>query len=164
RLTERSSAYSYHSGAKAFAARRNDALESGTPFRSTLCAPIDAEGSMRRPVLPCLLLFLLPLLTAAPSGQQAAATHGTATAPGTAARPAGSKIWIGREAEFEAFLATAPVERLEQIPVGVTKPMRAFVEPGGPATSFVFKPLTPSRAHGYWESYKAEIAAYELDK
>lgn len=123
---------------------------------------------MRRPVLPCLLLFLLPLLTAAPSGQQAAATHGTATAPavaaGTAARPAGSKIWIGREAEFEAFLATAPVERLEQIPVGVTKPMRAFVEPGGPATSFVFKPLTPSRAHDYWESYKAEIAAYELDK
>lgn len=76
----------------------------------------------------------------------------------------GSKVWIGREAEFEKFLREAEVDRVANVPVGVTKPRRAFVKPGGIAASFVFKALIPSRASGYWESYKAEIAAYELDK
>ncbi len=76
----------------------------------------------------------------------------------------GSKIWIGREAEFEAFLKQAKVERVDDVPVGVTKPKRAFVTPGGLAGSFVFKELMPSRKTGFFESYKSEIAAYELDK
>ncbi len=121
---------------------------------------------MRRLVPAGLFLFLL--VPAAPSGQQAATTNSTAAPPAAAAtaaaRPTGSKIWIGHEAEFEAFLESAPIERIEQIPVGVTKPQRAFLAPGGLAASLVFKPLTPSRTRGYWESYKAEIAAYELDK
>lgn len=122
---------------------------------------------MRRLGPAGLLLFLL--VPAAPSGQQAATTNSTAappavTATSTAPKPTGSKVWIGREAEFEEFLASAPIERIEQIPVGVTKPQRAFLAPGGLAASLVFKPLTPARKSGYWESYKAEIAAYELDK
>ena len=76
----------------------------------------------------------------------------------------GSKVWLGREAEFEEFLRQAKVTRVESVPVGVTRPRRAFVEPGGLAASFVFKNLIPSRKSGYWESYKSEIAAYELDK
>ncbi len=76
----------------------------------------------------------------------------------------GSKVWLGREAEFEEFLRQARVERVQNVPVGVTKPRRAFVEPGGIAESFVFKNLMPSRKTGFWESYKSEIAAYELDK
>lgn len=76
----------------------------------------------------------------------------------------GTKIWLGRETEIEEFLRVAEVDRIENVPVGVTKPRRVFVKPGGPAASFVFKALQPSRQSGYWESYKAEIAAYELDK
>ena len=76
----------------------------------------------------------------------------------------GSKVWVGRETDFEEFLRQATVERVDNVPVGVTKPRRAFVTPGGLAESFVFKALMPSRKTGYWESYKSEIAAYELDK
>lgn len=76
----------------------------------------------------------------------------------------GSKIWIGRESEFEEFLRKAVVDKIDNVPVGVTKPKRAFVKGEGPARSFVFKPIMPSRSSGYWESYKSEIAAYELDK
>lgn len=76
----------------------------------------------------------------------------------------GSKVWIGHEAEFEAFLKSAKIERLEKVPVGVTAPRRGYFAPGGLAESAVFKPLAPGRSSGYWESYKSEIAAYELDK
>ena len=76
----------------------------------------------------------------------------------------GSKVWLGREVEFEEFLRKAEVDRIDRVPVGVTKPKRAFVKGEGPAKSFVFKALMPSRSSGYWESYKSEIAAYELDK
>jgi hypothetical protein len=34
--------------------------------------------------------------------------------------------------------------------------------PGGPVDSFTWKPIAPGRYGGYWESYKSEIAAYEL--
>ena len=52
---------------------------------------------------------------------------------------------------------------MEDVPVGDTKPKRAFLRQG-PGGSFVFKELMPSRKSGLWESYKSEIAAYELDK
>jgi len=72
--------------------------------------------------------------------------------------------WVGREAEFEAYLRTAEFTRMEDVPVGVTKPRRGFFEPPGPIVSFAWKLLPPGLKSGYWESYKAEIAAYELDK
>lgn len=84
--------------------------------------------------------------------------------PGVPIDVEGSKVWLGREAEFEAFLKQAEVARVDNVPVGVTRPRRAFVKGEGPAASFVFKALVPSRKSGYWESYKSEIAAYELDK
>ena len=77
---------------------------------------------------------------------------------------ASAKIWDGREADFEAFLATAPIDHFEDVPLGVTHPRRAFFKPGGLAGSAAWKVLPPSRASGTWESYKSEIAAYELDK
>ena len=77
---------------------------------------------------------------------------------------AGSKVWLGREAEFEAFLKTPRSTRRRAIPVGVTRPRRVFFAPGGLAAAAVFKPLQPGRTGGFFESYKSEIAAYELDK
>jgi hypothetical protein len=83
----------------------------------------------------------------------------------TAVAPAGSsKVWIGREAEFEEFLRTAPIDREESIPVGVTRPRKVYFAAGGLASAAVFKHLPPGRSAGFFESYKSEIAAFELDK
>jgi hypothetical protein len=104
-------------------------------------------------------LVFVPSLAAQPPAAPA-----RESVPGVPIAVEGSKIWLGREAEFEAFLKQAKVARVDNVPVGVTKPRRAFVKDTGPAASFVFKALVPSRKSGYWESYKSEIAAYELDK
>ena len=74
------------------------------------------------------------------------------------------KIWEGRNVEFEEFIRTAPFTKIEEVPIGVTRPKRGYFEPGGLAASAAWKVLPPGRPHGYWESYKSEIAAYELDK
>ena len=48
--------------------------------------------------------------------------------------------------------------------MGVTKSQRAFFAPGGLVDSVAWKELKPGMRNGYFESYKSEIAAYELDK
>jgi hypothetical protein len=75
-----------------------------------------------------------------------------------------SNVWQNRTAEFEEYLRTAKVDKVTEIPVGVTKPRRAYLEPGGVVSSFAWKPIRPGLQSGYFESYKSEIAAYELDK
>ena len=72
--------------------------------------------------------------------------------------------WIGRHAQIEAQLKTAGITRIEDIGTGVTRPRRAHLLPGTPAESLAWKVLPPGRRNGHWESYKSEIAAYELDK
>jgi hypothetical protein len=81
-----------------------------------------------------------------------------------AQEPANARIWIGREAEIEQFIKTAKVVKLEELKIGVTRPRRATLAPGGPVEAFAWKPIRPGRYSGYWESYRSEIAAYELDK
>lgn len=76
----------------------------------------------------------------------------------------GARIWIEQRQAIEEYLRTAGVVKMEKIGTGVTSPRRAYTAPGGPVGSFTWKPITPGRYHGYWESYKSEIAAYELDK
>ena len=76
----------------------------------------------------------------------------------------GAKIWIEQRATIEDYLRTADVVKMDTIGVGVTSPRRAHTAPGGPVDSFTWKPIMPGRYKGYWESYKSEIAAYELDK
>jgi hypothetical protein len=95
------------------------------------------------------LLFLLQQAPAAPARAQAAAS---------------ARVWEGRNAEFEAYLRAAPIVRVDTINLGVTRPKRVFFAPGGLAASAAWKPLRPGFRQGYWESYKSEIAAYELDK
>ena len=81
------------------------------------------------------------------------------------AQPAGgAKTWSGRAAEIEAYLKTAPIVRFEDVSRGVTRPRHGFFAPGGPVESMVWKALPPGMSHGFYESYKSEIAAYEIDK
>jgi hypothetical protein len=88
-----------------------------------------------------------------------------AQAGATAAKTAECSLtWVGREAEIEKFLAEGKILKLEMVPIGVTKPQRAVLEPGGPVGRFAWKPLRPGYSMGFMESYKSEVAAYKLDR
>ncbi len=78
--------------------------------------------------------------------------------------PEGARTWADRTEEIEAFLKAAEVATLEEIGDGVTKPSKATLVPGGPAEAFTWKDIKPGIYRGHRESYKSEIAAYELDK
>jgi hypothetical protein len=100
----------------------------------------------------------------APSAQAAAPAQ-AAPAPAAVATSAnGAKTWIGHEAEYEEYLKTAAVVKIEDVPIGVTKPKRAVFDGNGPIRRAAWKPLSPGMHGGFWDSYKSEIAAYELDK
>ncbi|MGH9312157.1 MAG: hypothetical protein ACRD1S_03055 [Vicinamibacterales bacterium] len=88
----------------------------------------------------------------------------TAAVPAAAGSEPGAKTWIGREKEFEDYIKTAEIVSIKDIPIGVTKPQKAILKPGGPVEAIAWKYIPPKRYQGYWESYKSEIAAYELDK
>jgi hypothetical protein len=88
----------------------------------------------------------------------------TPRAQATAAAPVSAKVWDGRTAEFEEYLRTAEIDHFDTVPLGVTHPKRAFFKSGGLVASAAWKVLPPGRPSGYWESYRSEIAAYELDK
>jgi len=98
------------------------------------------------------LLFLIPAL--AGSGQQPAPT----------VAPPSARVWEVHPADYEAYLRSASVTRMIPVDLGVTHPKRAYFAPGGLAESAAWKPLHPGFQQGYWESYKSEVAAYELDK
>jgi hypothetical protein len=99
-----------------------------------------------------LLIALLFLLQQAPA------------APAPAQSQESARVWESHNAEYEAYLRSAPIKRMASIDVGVTRPKRMFFAPGGLAASAAWKPLRPGYQGGYFESYKSEIAAYELDK
>ncbi len=105
---------------------------------------------MRRITLGALLL----VATASLSGQ--------AVIPAPEAGKC-SLIWAGHEPEIEKMLSEGKVLKLEDVPIGVTKPQRATLE-GEPAMRFAWKALRPGYSKGFMESYKAEIAAYKFDR
>jgi hypothetical protein len=114
---------------------------------------------MRTPRLNYVLLLLLlsPSAAWARQGANPAVPAGTPAA-------VSARIWEGHNAEFEEYMRTTPFTKIEEVPIGVTKPKRGYFEAGGPVVSAAWKVLPPGRPNGYWESYKSEIAAYELDK
>lgn len=103
--------------------------------------------------LVCLLVLPAPAAAQTPVAPAADATT-----------PLCPRNWEGRHAEFEEFIRSAPIARMEDVPVGVTKPKRAYLKGDGLVNSIAWKVLPPGRASGFWESYKSEIAAYEVDK
>lgn len=90
------------------------------------------------------------------------AQEAAAQAATTAAQS--SKIWLGKALDIETYLKTAEILEMQDIPIGVTKPRRAKLAPGGPVDALAWKPIRPGIYGGFFESYKSEIAAYELDK
>jgi len=103
-------------------------------------------------------LTLALLVTAPIAAQQPS----TSVAPALA--PANSKIWVGHYREFEEFLRTAEFVRFGNTPVGVLAPRHGYFAPGGLAAGGSVKSVAPGRRDGFFESYKSEIAAYQLDR
>ena len=89
-----------------------------------------------------------------------------APSPGFAQAPdaINAKTWIQDPKAIEDYIKSAKVVSMKDLSVGVTKPKRAELAPGGPVAAIAWKKIPPGRYEGYWESYKSEIAAYELDK
>src|SRR4029450_11187957 len=75
-----------------------------------------------------------------------------------------SRPWLGQEQRIEEPLRNAAIASIEGIGTGLTRPRRAHLTPSEPVESLVWKVLPPGKRNGYWESYKSEIAAYELDR
>ena len=118
---------------------------------------------MRHRALVALLALASLLLTLSP--HVSADARGASYLQAPASTPAlSAKIWEGRNAEFEEYIRTAEIDHFDDIALGVTHPKRAYFKPGGLVASVAWKVLPPGRPSGYWESYKSEIAAYELDK
>ena len=74
----------------------------------------------------------------------------------------GSKIWVGRYQEIEEYLRTAECVSMEVFSSAFV--MRCTLRPGGPFARMAWRALPPGVHRGFSESYRAEIAAYELDK
>ncbi len=74
------------------------------------------------------------------------------------------KSWLSTENEVEALLTGAKIVSVEKIGMGVTNPFRVELQQGEQKLAAAFKPIKRGRQRGFWESYQAEIAAYEIDK
>ena len=73
-----------------------------------------------------------------------------------------ARIWVGRHHEIEEYLRTAECVSMESI--GANSFGRCTLRPGGPVARMAWRPQRRGAFRGFRESYKAEIAAYELDK
>jgi hypothetical protein len=104
---------------------------------------------------------LVCLSAAAPGGQSGSA--GGASGHIGADRPS-LRTWIGREPEIERYMREAEVVRIDAVPIGTSRPLRAYFAAGGPVESAAWKTQPPGTHRGHPDNYKAEIAAYELDK
>jgi hypothetical protein len=73
-----------------------------------------------------------------------------------------AKTWVGHHQEIEAALRTEECVRMEVFPPVYVS--RCTFRSGGPVARMAWRPLRPGPDRGFRESYKTEIAAYELDK
>ncbi len=120
---------------------------------------------MSRSVVAFVLALAASPLAAqapAPAPPEAAAVAVAASIPAAATN--GAKVWIGHYAEYEQYIKSATIDREKDISVGVTHPKHAFFTPGGLAEGVALKTLGVGVRQGFWESYKSEIAAYEMDR
>lgn len=131
----------------------------GAPVRAQAPGHTSAQAP-RQGLPPALLVPAAPASMPAVKAALITASLATDAAPRLC-----SHWWVGREAEIEAFLGSAPVMRVEDIPIGITKPRRAYFEDGALVGSMAWKVLRriPGK-RGYEESHKAEIAAYRLSR
>jgi hypothetical protein len=65
---------------------------------------------------------------------------------------------------FEDILENGEVVAIEDMGTGANKPMKVTLRKQGRSVDAVWKPIKRGPREEAWESYQAEVAAYELDK
>jgi len=76
-----------------------------------------------------------------------------------------AKSWVQNEAAVEEFLRTAEVVGIDDVDWGVLNPKKVTLQNGPIQLNAAFKYYTGRNPMtGQWESWEAEIVAYELDK
>src|SRR5688572_7310439 len=73
-----------------------------------------------------------------------------------------AKTWVGRNQEIEEYLKTADCVSMRWYVANVLAV--CTMRPGGPVARMAWRTIPPGIYRGFRESYKSEIAAYELDK
>jgi hypothetical protein len=82
--------------------------------------------------------------------------------PPASTQEPGAKIWVGRYQEIEEYLRTAECVSMEVF--APNRAARCTLRLGGPVARIAWRPVPPGLHRGFWESYKSEIAAYQVDK
>ena len=82
----------------------------------------------------------------------------------TVSQETGAKTWVGRYQEVEEYMRTAECLGVEVLGNSAKPLRRCALRPGGPLSRMAWRPQVEGVYQGFKESYKAEIAAYELDK
>jgi hypothetical protein len=82
----------------------------------------------------------------------------------TPADDANAKIWVGRHQEIEEYLRTAECVTADNVRGSLPGSLRCTLPAGGPVARMYWRPTPPGFNRGFWMSYKAEVATYELDK
>ena len=98
-----------------------------------------------------ILVVLLGLLPAGSGPEQAASVE-----------KASAKTWVGRHHEIEESLRTEECVSLEVLAAKYLS--RCTFRSGGPVARMAWQPLLQVSNRGFKDSYKTNIAAYELDK
>jgi hypothetical protein len=98
-----------------------------------------------------ILVVLLGLLAASSGPEQAAS-----------AEKASAKTWVGRHHEVEESLRTEECMSMEVLAAKYLS--RCTFRPGGPVARMAWQPLVLVSNRGFKDSYKTNIAAYQLDK
>ena len=75
-----------------------------------------------------------------------------------------AKIWIDRPLEFEELLRNGEIVSVEDVGSGRNNPKRVTVREGEWTHRAIWKPIQRGRQEWGWESYQAEVAAYQLDR
>ncbi|MGH9324848.1 MAG: hypothetical protein ACRD3V_33820, partial [Vicinamibacteria bacterium] len=75
-----------------------------------------------------------------------------------------AKTWLGKSSEFENFLKTAEVAAIDALGEGANEPKKLTLTQGGRTLHGLWKPIERGNREWGWESYQAEIAAYEIDQ
>jgi hypothetical protein len=65
---------------------------------------------------------------------------------------------------LEDVLATGAVVAIQELGKGANKPLKVTLQKEGRTVDGVWKPIKRGPREETWESYQAEVAAYELDK
>jgi hypothetical protein len=73
-------------------------------------------------------------------------------------------FWEGKAALFEDVLKNGEVTKVKELGRGANEPKKLTLTKDGHTLQGLWKPIERGKKEWAWESYQAEVAAYELDK